>query len=46
MNNSNLQKAKIIKNDEFYTKEEDIDNELINYSSFFISFKVFFNLSY
>lgn len=43
MNNSNLQKAKIMKNDEFYTKEEDVTKELINYSSFFKNKKIYCN---
>ena len=33
--NLNLQKAKSVKNDEFYTKLEDIQNELCHYESFF-----------
>ncbi len=34
-NNSNIHKAKIKKNDEFYTNLEDIEKELINYKKHF-----------
>jgi hypothetical protein len=33
--NENLHKAKKAKNDEFYTRIEDIENELVNYKDFF-----------
>lgn len=35
MSNSNLQSAKKAKNDEFYTRREDIENELSHYSEHF-----------
>ena len=34
-NNSNVRKAKLAKNDEFYTQLHDIENELINYKEQF-----------
>lgn len=35
MSNNNLQSAKKAKNDEFYTRREDIENELSHYSEHF-----------
>lgn len=41
--NSNLQKAKVAKNDEFYTKLSDIENELKHYREHFKGKVVFLN---
>lgn len=42
-NNSNLQKAKKAKNDEFYTRYEDIEAELIHYPDAFKNKVVYCN---
>ena len=41
--NSNLHKAKAVKNDEFYTQISDIENELKNYEKYFKGKHIFCN---
>src|SRR3989344_6379031 len=41
--NKNLHKAGVVKNDEFYTRLEDIENELKNYKSQFRDMVVYCN---
>ena len=43
MNNSNLHKAKKAANDEFYTRIEDIENELRHYKDHFKNKIIFCN---
>lgn len=43
MNNQNLQKAKLSKNDLFYTKKEDVEKELVHYSLFLKGKNVYCN---
>lgn len=42
-NNKHLHIAKAAKNDEFYTKLEDIENELVHYTNFFMDKVVYCN---
>ncbi len=41
--NSNLHKAKAVKNDEFYTQISDIENELKHYEKYFKDKHIFCN---
>ena len=41
--NNTLRKAKDVKNDEFYTRLEDINAELIHYEEFFKGKTIFMN---
>ena len=43
MANSNLNKAKVGKNDEFYTQMSDISRELYHYRQHFVGKKIFLN---
>lgn len=43
MANANLNKARVVKNDEFYTRLEDVSNELMHYKKYFKDKIVFCN---
>lgn len=43
MKNSNLAAAKRARNDEFYTRHEDIENELMHYADYFVGKTVYCN---